>query len=358
MKLRRLTSLLVVPAVAATACGADPSSDAQGEKLPTAAPLAQALQQTSESSAYRAELAMGMNMEMGGLGQAISFPADPATPMVFIESDADGEQHVVVDMSAMMNAMFESSGMEEDPSLTLGGDLSMETWLADSTMTVDLDGVSSMLQGTPGAAEMFPAEIVTVDLERLGEGLGGPEVASAITGQAAPDPVQMAVVLRDALGDADAVDGSDDRFAGQISFSEYSKAFGQDYETLLGGMDATFEEIGGPDGMSALLDVFDEIEVDVEVTLEGDAVDTIRFEMDLSPLWDALPDVAEASGEDLSDADMAEFDDMFADATFEMTMLMDYDLDPDVDVVIPEGDFPDVTDEFLDVYDDVFGDAD
>ncbi len=32
-----------------------------------------------------------------------------------------------------------------------------------------------------------------------------------------------------------------------------------------------------------------------------------------------------------------------------MTMLMDYEIDPTIDVVVPSGDFPDGTDQYLDL---------
>jgi hypothetical protein len=338
--------------MALSACGSAASEqDGQEEKvtdtLPEVSPLAAAFAQTSESSAYRAEMAMGMNMEMGALGQALSFPADPATPMMFLEVDADGEQHVLMDMAPMMNAMLGS-----DAAATMGGDLSMETWLSGSTMTMDMGGFGPLLQQTPGAAEMFPGEVFTVDVARLGEGVGGPEVAAAIAGQAAPDPVQMVAVLRDALADAEPVGGADDRFAGQISFADYSRAFGQDPDTMLGGMDAMLEQLGGggDDAGSVFAQVFEEIVVDVDVTVADGAVDTIRFDMDMSPIFAAMPDLMAASGEEMSDADRDEFDAIFADATFEMTMLMDYDIDPTVDVVVPTGDFPDATEQFLEVF--------
>jgi hypothetical protein len=350
MKQHRIAMPIVLSALALSACGSagieqEAQIDEVAETLPEVTPLAAAFARTSESTAYRAEMAMGMNMELGALGQAISFPADPATPMIFMEADADGEQHMLIDMGPMMNAM-----LGPDAASTMGGDLSMETWLSGSTMTMDMGGFGPLLQQTPGAAEVFPGEIFTVDVLRLGEGLGGPEVAAAIAGQAAPDPVEMVDVLRDALADAKSVDGADDRFAGQISFSDYSRAFGQDPDAMLGGMDAMFEQLGGAGGSDAFIRVFEEIVVDVDVTVTDGAVDTIRFDMDMSPIWSALPDLMAATGEEMSASDRAEFDEMFADATFEMTMLMDYDIDPTVDVVVPTGDYPDATDQFLDVF--------
>ncbi len=274
---------------------------------------------------------MGMTMSLGPAG-TIDFPADPATPMSFIEVDVDGEQYTRVDLAPMMNAMLGSSGLGDgiDATGILGGDLSMETWLAGSTITIDVGGFAPILQQSAGAG-VFPAEVFTIDVARLADGLGAPEVASAITGQAAPDPVEMAGVLGDALADADEIDG--DRYAGTLTLAEYSAAFGQDIDALLGTLGAT-GEITDTDAAS-MQELFDTVTVDVEVTLADGAVDTLRFDLDMSPVVAAV--AAEAGGGDLSGG------------TFVMTLLMDYDVDPSIDVVVPTGDFPDGTDQFLDL---------
>ena len=72
-----------------------------------------------------------------------------------------------------------------------------------------------------------------------------------------------------------------------------------------------------------------------EVTLADGAVDTLRFDLDMSSVVAAA--AAEAGGGDLSGG------------TFVMTLLMDYDIDPSIDVVVPTGDFPDGTDQYLDL---------
>lgn len=294
-------------------------------------PLALAFDQAAEASSYRAEIAMGMTMSLGSLGE-IDVPADPAAPMSYIEVDAEGEQYTRVDLAPMMNAVLASSGLGEDVDATgfLGGDLSMETWLAGSTITIDVGGFMPMLQQATGTG-LFPAEVFTVDIDRLAAGLGAPEVAASITGQAAPDPVAMATVLRDVLADAESVDA--DRYAGTLTLAEYAQAFGQDMDQVLGGLGAA-GEIPGADA-ALLQDLFDEVTVETEVTVAAGAVDTLRFELDMAPLVDMLAAEAGAEGEGLESG------------TFTVTMLMDFDIDPTVDVVVPEGDYPDGTDQYL-----------
>lgn len=309
--------------------------------------LSLAFDQTADAAAYRAELAMGMTMDMGIVGQTISFPADPANAMVFIESDAEGQQYTRVDLAPMMSAMLGSAGAGTDVTEMLGGDLSMETWLDGSTMTMDMGGFGAILAQTPGA-DVFPTETFTVDVSQMAEGIGGPEVASMLAGQAAPDPVEMAKVLNEVLVASGTIEGSDTSFSGTIGFLDYSRAFGQDPDAMLGGMDATFEQLGGQDVGAAMLSVFEEMDVDVAVTIAEGAIDTLRFDIDMSVLFAELPTIMAEAG--MSEADLAGSD-MLADATFEMTMLMDYDLDPSIDVIVPAGDFPDATADFLSVFD-------
>ncbi|BAN04140.1 hypothetical protein [Ilumatobacter coccineus] len=368
--MKRALAVIGTSALLVSACGSG-SDDAEGVDVPEpvvddtlldadeltesaealgVSALSLAFEQTAGANAYRAELAMGMTMDMGALGQTISFPADPANAMIFIESDAEGQQHTLVDMAPMMSAILESSGAGGgvDATTLLGGDLSMETWLDGSIMTMDMGGFGAILAQTPGAAGL-PADVFTVDVSRLGDGLGGPEITSTLAGQAAPDPVEMAQVLNETLVASGAIEGTDDAFSGTIGFLDYSRAFGQDPSAMLGGMDATFEQLGGTDVAQAMLDVFESMDVDVAITLAEGAIDTLRFDIDMSVLFAELPAILAESG--MSDADLAGSD-MLADSTFEMTMLMDYDLDPSIDVVVPAGDFPDFTDDFLTIFDD------
>ena len=350
--IRRLVAITVGATVVLGACGSsspersdsDEAADAVEDSLPDAdelideaeslgiTPLALAFDQAAEAAAHRAEIAMGMTMSLGPAG-TIDFPADPATPMSFVEVDSDGEQYTRVDLAPMMSAMLGSSGL--DATGIFGGDLSMETWLSGSTITIDLGGFAPMLEQNADVgvfpAGAFPGEVFTIDVARLADGLGAPEVASAITGQAAPDPVEMAEVLGDALADADEIGG--DRYAGTLTLAEYSAAFGQDVGALLGTLGATGEITDG--AAASMQELFDTVTVDAEVTLADGAVDTLRFDLDMSPVVAAM--AAEAGGGDLSGG------------TFVVTLLMDYEIDPSIDVVVPTGDFPDGTDQYLEL---------
>jgi len=342
----RIVAVAAGASVVLASCGSSTSTEnSVAETLPDAAdliedaeaqgisPLALAFDQAADATSYRAEIAMGMTMSLGEAG-SIEFPADPATPMSYVEVDADGEQYTLIDLAPMMNAILSSPGMDGggDAMGMLGGDLSMETWLAGSTITIDVSGFAPMLQQAPGSAGIFPAEVFTVDIDRFADGLGAPDVASSMAGQAAPDPAEMASVLRDALADADSEDG--ERYAGTLTLVEYSAAFGQDIEELLGALGPA-DSFSGAD-VAAAHELFDQVTADVEVTLADGVVDTLRFEIDFSAV---MGDLAAQAGGTASGTP--------ADATFVMTMLMDYEIDPTIDVVVPAGDFPDGTDQYV-----------
>ena len=161
-------------------------------------------------------------------------------------------------------------GEGADAAAMLGGDLSMETWLSGSTITIDVGGFAPILQQNVGTAEIFPAEVFTVDVARLADGLGAPDVAAAITGQATPDPVEMAEVLGAALADAEAADT--DRYAGTLTLAEYSAAFGQDIDALLGSHGGV-ADVGNVDA-ARLQEAFDAITIDETPFAMAEVADT------------------------------------------------------------------------------------
>ncbi len=342
----RTTVPFILSALVLAACGSPAADDnAAEEQLPAVAALSAAFDEAAEAPAFRTSMSMGMTLDMGALGQSMSFDADRATPMMVSESDADGEQHIVMSLAPLMDATLGSNSTD-----ILGGDLEMEIWQSDATMVVDLGGFAPILAQSPETAGALPADVFSVDINRLGEGVAGVDAASLLSGQSVPDPVEMASVLRSALDDVAAVEGEPGHFIGRLTFDDYSAAFGRDPEAMLGGMGESFELMGGADALRALADVFDELVVDVDMRLAADgSVDLVQYDVDMSPLWKALPEIIAASGDGAGGMG-EQFAEMFGDFTFDMTMLIDYDLDASVDVELPQGDFPDATDQFLEMF--------
>lgn len=357
----RFAATLAGTTLILAACGSTPTQESSDDVLPDAdAPLERAegdgvsalsaaLEQTSTATSYRATTATGLAFDLGALGQSMEFEADLANPTSLIEVDADGDQYLRVDVAPMANAFL--GGMDSTGSL--GEDSTLEMWLDGSTVTMDL-GAFGPLAGQGGdASTLDPEQIFTVDLDRLADGLDTPQIAAAVTSQPAPDPVQMASVLTEVLGDSAQIDG--DTYSGTLSLSDYAAAFGSGADSMLGGMDAAFSELGGAGAADAMADLLDDITVDVSMTLADGAVDVVRFELDLTPIWKALPEIMQEGGGDIGAGGLGDMSQLLADATFEMTMLLDYDLDPTIDVVAPQGDFPDATDTFLEIYGDALG---
>jgi len=288
-------------------------------------PLAVAFGETAAAPAFQMEMSVGMSMDIG-FGDAIDIEADPSRPMITAAYDVEGEQHMVMDMGAIMDAAGVGG--------LLGDDIGMEMWLDGTTMYADLGSPGPMMSS---AGLGIPDGIFTVDLSAVGASVGGADIATSVTGQAMPDPVELATVLGEVLTD---VEGDGSSYTGTIGFLDYARAMGQEPADLTGGLG----DLSAGDGalVGPMLEAFETLEVAVAVELEGEAVDTVRFDVDMAPLFTAM---LEAFGDAGAEGDVMSR--MFADATMTMVMVIDYDIDPSIDVQIPEGDFPDVTADFV-----------
>ncbi|MEL6892404.1 MAG: hypothetical protein AAFP84_12455, partial [Actinomycetota bacterium] len=140
-------------------------------------------------------------------------------------------------------------------------------------------------------------------------------------------------------------------FNGTLDFAEMGAAFGQDPEALFGQAGGLAELGADPAAAEVMLDVFEQIQVDVDVTLADGAVDIVRFDIDMSALFEAMPEILDETGSPIPAEEADEAADVFENATFAMTMLFDYDLDDTIDVVVPSTDgAPDLTDDFLELF--------
>lgn len=335
--MRTTLAIAAVSTLALAACGSD--ADDAGQ-LPDAdqlindaeelgiSPLALALDQTASAPAFSMEMALGMTMDLG-MGDAIEFAADPSNPVMVADIDAEGQQHMVMDLGAMLDGMGTGGA--------LGDDLGIEIWVDGTTMYADYGSMGAMMS-TAGLG--LPDGVFSVDLAALadatGDAFGGADLASSISGQAMPDPVEMANVLKEVLTDAE---GDGTTYSGTIGFLDYARAMGQDPTDVSGGL-------GDLDGMvdvDALMAIFDGIEVEVEVTVVDGAADVIDYSIDMSSMFTGM---AEAMG---GDGEFGDFGAMFADATMTMEMIMDYDIDATIDVQLPEGDVVDATQQFIEL---------
>lgn len=350
----RRTVPIVSTALLLAACGPTGGDDSSpAEVLPDAAAWNSGLTAAVDAGSHRVTMAMGMNVDMGMLGEAMSFEADLDTPLMVAESDADGDQHLVFTPTSMMDGALGAAG-----SAAFGDDLAMEIWQSDATMLVDLGGFADVLDQAGESASMLPGDVFSVDIARLAEA-GGADIdaTTVLSGQQAPDPIEIATMVRDGLDDV--VEDPDDpnHFTGTISFDEFNTALGQGSDGVLGELGSPFDAADGADMVAALSEAVAEIVVEVDMRLADDgSADLVRFDVDLSPMWAALPEVMSASGDVEGASEMGDlgemgemFAELFANMTFEMTVLLDYDVDVAVDVELPAGEFPDATDQFLEL---------
>lgn len=347
--------LFASTALVLAACGSDGSADPDtpdvGEVLPEVdVALAAALTNTGQAEAFHVDMAIGFDMDMGF--EAMSFEADLSRPTIRYDVDAEGEAYMLFDLGSMMGQMADSmGGMGDLDGMDLGA-AQMEYWIDGDQMTIDMSSFGAALTGAgdlsavgPPFDEMFSGPF-TIDASQLAVA-DGFTAAQDLTGQSFPNPREIAASLADSLGgDVETIDGDGTRYRGTISFLEMGAVFGED-EPFGPAGDAFDGLVDDPAAAAeAFEDVFGDLTADVEVTIEGDAVDVIRIDADLSPIFSNFGELAAATGEPISEDELAMMEVFFADITFGYSLLMDFDLDPSIDVQIPVGDFPDFTDQF------------
>ena len=352
---RSTVPLLASTALVLAACGSDGSADPDtpdvGEVLPDVeVALAAALVNTGAAEAFHVDMAIGFEMDMGFEG--MSFDADLSRPTIQYDVDAEGEAYMLFDVGAMMGQMADSMGDAGD----LGGvDLDsarMEYWIDGDLMTIDMSSFGAAMGAAGDLSQMGApfdqmfAGPFTIDAGQLAVA-DGFSAAQDLTGQSLPNPREIAAALAESLGDdVEVVDGDNSRYRGTISFLEMGAVFGDD-EPFGPAGDAFDGLVDDPAAAAAAFeDVFGDLTADVEVTIDGDAVDVIRIDADLSPIFSNFGELAEATGQPMAEEELAMMEVFFADVTFGYSLAMDFDLDPSIDVEIPAGDFPDFTDQF------------
>ncbi len=335
-RMRWTVPIFVVPAVGLAAiagCGSDPGGESN-ESVPRVEVLNAALVEASAASSFRASVSLGMDMSI--MGQEMLLVADPEQPLTVIEVDADGETYTEVDMAPMMNALTSSFGNGDADAFS--DDLGMQIWESDGEMVVDLGDIGPLMQAGGTAADI-PAGPFTVDLTQLDDGITARDTAVQLSGQAAPDPTAIAEMLRDHLSAVVDVDGDPNHFTGTMSLQDYAAVDGGDPDEMFAGLDT---DMLGAESVGELEAMFSDITVHVDVELaDQGSVDTVEMTMDMAPLIEAM-------FASMGDASMGA-DAMSGDMRYIVTILTNFDIDDSIDVEVPSGDFPDHTDEFIEM---------
>lgn len=292
------------PALGADADESSAPADAVAPDAPaqTAQVLAYAIQ-ASEELSYSFE--QGMSMQMSMLGMDLDISPDAA----FVTGEVSGtDSRVLVDLGSFMTAMFESMDIDlSDPMFAsvLGdfGNMSMEVWVVDSTMVIDMSSLAASMGAMDPAAtaelSIFADGPVSVDLAAL-EGIGGTDAASLAQqfGQGAQvtDPAALIDALRgvDAVTDAGSSTVGDTPvtvYKASLSMSEYYQALDMDITDQLGSMESFGVAPGGPEAamLESMLPALEQLTVDMTIMLDSDGlVRRIETRMDMGEMMSTM----------------------------------------------------------------------
>lgn len=265
----------------------------------TAQVLAYAIQ-ASEELSYSFE--QGMSMRMNMLGMDLDISPEGA----FVTGEVSGDDsRVLLDLGAFMMATFDSMDIDlSDPLFggMLGGleSMSMEVWIVDSTMVIDMSGLAGSIAGLdPSAAgelSVFADGPVSIDLAAI----SGTDTTALVQqfGQGAQltDPA----ALLDALRSVDAVTESGSStvdgtavtvYEASASMTEYYAALGMDITDQLGAM----EQFGVPSSsaetamIESMLPAVAGLTVDMKIMLDADGlVRRIESSMDMGAMMSTM----------------------------------------------------------------------
>ena len=307
-----------------------------GEAAGTAvAKLEEALDQSSDAGAYRISTSQGQTLQVPGLELDLVTELDPSAPAIIAEVDADGETISTIDIGALVGG--EAFDFE----------VGLITWQDDTQVIVDTSAYEQLVEFDPTLeTSPFRPGIFRVDADAA-RSSGVDDIVELIVGQSIPDPASLAVAFQSALGTAEAVDGEANTFEVSTTYAEFIEATGQDLETLARGTAAGIAPGIGVD-VDALADLYvasyRAAPAEVRITVDETGVDTIELEADVSQIWELIPDLMAESD---PTADVAQTAELFEGGVLLIEQFVDFDIDESIDVVLPEGDFEDRTDEVV-----------
>ena len=282
--------------------------------------------EASEELSYTYEQGMAMSMNM--LGMSIDIAPEGA----FVTGEVSGaDSHMRADIGTFMVSTFESFGVDANDPLFAGmlGDfesMSMEVWIDESTMVLDMSGLASSLGSIDPAAAgelgVFADGPVKVDLDAIAA-VGGVDAGSIVQqfGQGAQvtDPAALFEALRlvDAVtetGQATVGSTPVTVYYASLSMADYYSAMGMDISDQFGSMEGLGFSAGSQEAelFDALAPAIENFVVDMTIMLDdGGLVRRMETSMDMGELFGALGSGGDAEGLD-----------MFGAGDIEMTMDM------------------------------------
>ena len=256
--------------------------------------------QASEELSYSFE--QGMSMRMNMLGMDLDISPDRA----FVTGEVSGDDsRVLVDLGAFMTATFDSMDIDLSDPLFAGmlGDLesmSIEVWIVDSTMVIDMSGLAGSIAGldptAAGELSVFADGPVSIDLGAIGGTDATALVQQFGQGAQVTDPAALLDALRsvDAVSEAGSstVDGTAVTvYEASASMTEYYAALGMDITDQLGAM----EQFGVPSSsaeaamIGSMLPAIAGLTVEMKIMIDADGlVRRIESSMDMGAMMSAM----------------------------------------------------------------------
>lgn len=342
--LRRLAALGgAAVLLAGVGCGSDSDDDAGGGDVKTGEPgtfeaspgYLRKVVDESEQQAHRFEV----DAQIAMLGETIDIDG-------MMTGEFDGtREHMVMDMGAMMEQMMGALGEDggDLPSEFLGDDMTVETVVDSDAMYMRAPFFATLGSAMPSgedlgeAGDLFDAftqlddKWGKVDLAELGDVLPG-EAAGALGGGQTYDP---SVFL-------DMIKASDD--VKELGSDEIDGVTVTGLSANVSMADMLESQNMSADDLGTDIGELGDVGFPMEVWIDGDGlIRRIKFSFD----DETMTDIAESSGEDIPEEDLAELGGFGFGMTMDFT---DYG-DDSITVEVPSGDeVVDITDEFVEGY--------
>lgn len=322
------------PDTATVETGAPDSTGTGG----VASALEAALNRSSEVVAYRVSGSQAQTLRLPSLDVEQVATLDPTQPVTITEVDADGEAMTTVDIGALSN------GGQPTPSL----DVVLDIWTDDEQLLLDLTDYEKLVEFDPTLADgpLRPG-LASVDLATA-EASGVEDIVALIAGQSLPSPADLSGLLEEGLPGATPVEGDPDSFTVATTYAEFVEATGQDVEVLARGIAEGVATTAGLDAdvlTEIYVDTYREAPAEILVTIDDSGVDTIDLTTDLSAVWGRIAELADAQAPGGSGG-------AFDGGELLVEAFFDFEIDPAIDVVLPDGEFEDRTQEFIALFSD------
>lgn len=337
--MRRPLGAVIALLVAIAAVGACSGGDG-GEKVSTnagAAGLSQAFAGSANATSYRITQFMGADVQIGPLGVNEKTEIDLGRPSL-VGSISAGRSHVRVDIGMLLEAL----GQEPE-------DLFVDMWFDDHRAVIDTRAFELIEDQNPGATlGPFAPGVAYVDLDRMAA--ESPDLVSALVGSGLVDLSALAEHLPAALEDVE--QDSDGNYHGTASYAVVVEAMGGDIDDIARSAAAGVAQNLRMDPVRlarVYADGYRSAESEVVVEVEDGAVSVIRMVTDLSDIFGRIASRESGLLDGMSDGQVREVADAFAGSRMVVSLRIEFEVDPELQVPEPPATDDDRTELWADM---------